>query len=368
MLVLQPTPFCNISCSYCYLPHRSSKARMDEDTIARIFDQLRELHCLQGGLTILWHAGEPLTLGVKYYENAFALIRERCPPEIRLVHNFQTNGTLIDDKWCTFFCKHHVTVGLSIDGPSHLHDRHRRTRNNQGTFQLVKRAIGSLNQARIPFHVITVLTRDSLLSARDLFEFYLDIGATNVGFNIDEIEGDNDWSSLNTDHVDDDVRRFFGEMYDLCEAHPGRLRIREIDGAVHAIAHPESDSYGNPLAEPLRMLSVAANGDISTFSPELLGYGSKRHGSFAFGNVYAGGLSQMVRDPRYMSVDAEIRAGLAKCASSCEYFQLCRGGAPANKFFENGTFDSTETLFCRLTKKAVVDVVLQRLEVALAAS
>ena len=50
---------------------------------------------------------------------------------------------------------------------------------------------------------------------------------------------------------------------------------------------------------------------------------------------------------------------------TCEYFSICQGGSPANKLFENGTFDSTETLFCRMSKKAVIDVVLGHMEKAL---
>ena len=41
---------------------------------------------------------------------------------------------------------------------------------------------------------------------------------------------------------------------------------------------------------------------------------------------------------------------------------FCGGGPPANKFFENGTFASTETLFCRLHKKVCLDVTLALLE------
>ena len=33
LLVLQPTPFCNINCSYCYLPDRQSTRRMTPDTL-----------------------------------------------------------------------------------------------------------------------------------------------------------------------------------------------------------------------------------------------------------------------------------------------------------------------------------------------
>ncbi|WLB53898.1 cyclophane-forming radical SAM/SPASM peptide maturase GrrM/OscB [Bradyrhizobium japonicum] len=368
MLVLQSTPFCNINCSYCYLPNRSSKARMNQKTIERVFDSLAKANYLSDALTVLWHAGEPLTVGIEYYERAFAVIRERTPPGVRVIHNFQTNGTLLNSEWAKFFRKHGATVGLSLDGPQHLHDRNRRTRRNQGTFLQAIRAVEVLKQENVPFHVITVLTRNSLRSARELFSFYLEIEASDVGFNIDEIEGDYVSSSFETDRSTDEcMRLFFEEIYDLCESNPGKLRIREIEGALHAIMDPESVAYGNPLAEPIRMLNVASNGDLSTFSPELLGYSSPKHGSFAFGNIHEIEISELLGSSSYKAVDTEIRNGLAKCEAECEYFQLCRGGAPVNKYFENGTFDSTETLFCRLTKKAVIDVVLRRLEVALTA-
>ncbi len=41
--------------------------------------------------------------------------------------------------------------------------------------------------------------------------------------------------------------------------------------------------------------------------------------------------------------------------------------APGNKYFENGDFASTETLFCRLHVKACIDVTLTRLEREIAA-
>jgi uncharacterized protein len=37
-----------------------------------------------------------------------------------------------------------------------------------------------------------------------------------------------------------------------------------------------------------------------------------------------------------------------------------------NKYFENGTFDSTETLFCRLNRQTLLDVVLDKLELGAA--
>ncbi|MEA2885371.1 MAG: uncharacterized protein QOH32_4646, partial [Bradyrhizobium sp.] len=367
MLVLQPTPFCNINCSYCYLPDRAVTARMSQKTVKRTFESLIAGEFLSNNLTVLWHAGEPLVLGIGYYERALSIIEDLIPAGLSVTHNFQTNGTLIDDDWARFFLNSNVSLGLSIDGPRRLHDRNRRTRGDRGTFDKVMRGVRILNERQVPFHVITVLTRESLRSARELFDFYLEIGAGNIGFNIEEIEGGHVSSSLQTNDVDAEMRRFFEEFCDLCQSDPARLKVREFDGVLHAIINPESAAYGNPLTEPLRMVSVGVNGDLSTFSPELLGYASGRHGSFVFGNIHHNEIADILDNPRYRLVNAEIQRGLEKCQSCCEYFELCRGGAPVNKYFENGTFDSTETMFCRLTKKAVVDVVLQRLEETLAA-
>ena len=50
------------------------------------------------------------------------------------------------------------------------------------------------------------------------------------------------------------------------------------------------------------------------------------------------------------------------CRQQCRYFGFCGGSPPGNKFFENGTFASTETMFCRLHKQTCMDVTLDILE------
>ena len=40
LLVVQPTPFCNIDCRYCYLPDRTNKAVVSEDTLRNLFSQV----------------------------------------------------------------------------------------------------------------------------------------------------------------------------------------------------------------------------------------------------------------------------------------------------------------------------------------
>jgi uncharacterized protein len=58
----------------------------------------------------------------------------------------------------------------------------------------------------------------------------------------------------------------------------------------------------------------------------------------------------------------DIETGVAMCRERCEYFSVCGGGEPVNKLAENGTFASTETTYCRMTKMRATDLVLDALE------
>jgi uncharacterized protein len=56
-----------------------------------------------------------------------------------------------------------------------------------------------------------------------------------------------------------------------------------------------------------------------------------------------------------MAVRNDIQAGIEACRELCQYFSVCGGGAPSNKFSELGTFRGTETFACRSTVKGLAD-------------
>src|SRR5262249_3718647 len=114
--------------------------------------------------------------------------------------------------------------------------------------------------------------------------------------------------------------------------------------------------------KPWAIVNIDCDGNFSTYSPELLGISSATHGSFALGNVAVDMLADVLGAERFQRLEAEISRGIEQCRTSCRYFAFCGGGPPANKFFENGRFDSTETVFCRLHKQVCLDVTLDLLE------
>ena len=132
LLVLQPSAFCNLDCDYCYLPHRTDRARMPLDRLDRVMAEVMASGLAGDAMSVVWHAGEPMAVPRTWYEDAFEIVARHAGRR-RVTHHFQTNGVLIDAAWCAFFLRHGVRVGVSVDGPAPLHDLHRRTRDGRGT-------------------------------------------------------------------------------------------------------------------------------------------------------------------------------------------------------------------------------------------
>ena len=363
LLVVQPTPFCNIDCRYCYLPDRTNKAIVSDDTLKNLFSQVFASGWANDGLSVVWHAGEPMVLPIAFYRRAFALIDELKPAELPLNHSFQTNGTLIDDAWADFMLEAKVNLGVSIDGPRQFHDLNRVNRAGKGTFDKAVSGIRLLRSRNVPFHVISVLTAASLVAPREMFEFYLDEGIDHVCFNVEESEGDHRSDSFAQAGIEDAYYQFLSEFWRLSAAHPGKIKfIREIDDAQRNVLRPREANFSNQLTTPFAVTSVDWSGNVATFSPELLGLKNALYDDFILGNVNRDRLTEFAGRPLLVRMCADIDAGVAMCRESCEYFSVCGGGEPVNKLAENGSFATSETTYCRMTKMRATDLILDRLE------
>jgi uncharacterized protein len=364
LLVLQPTPFCNIDCSYCYLPDRQSTRRMSPATLEQTFHWVFRSGLVRQPFTLLWHAGEPLVMPVAFYEVAGELLRRHNDANVPVLQSFQTNATLIDDDWCAFFRRPNVHLGVSVDGPDFLHDRHRRTRQGRGTLDRVLRGIHRLHEHGVPFQVITVLTAYSLDYPDELFDFYRTNGIVSVAFNVEEIEGPHTASSLQGVGTPERFRCFLTRFLRLAYLADPPLEVREFETSAAVLRGAGRCGPGTRTQEnkAWAIVNVDCEGNFSTYSPELLGMPSLAHGGFTLGNVATDFLEAVVATPRFRRLEDEIGRGVELCRQNCDYFPFCGGGPPANKFFENGTFVSTETLFCRLHKKVCIDVTLDLLE------
>jgi uncharacterized protein len=359
IVVVQPTPFCNINCGYCYLPQRADKTVMRHSTVRVLFEQLFASGWASQELTVIWHAGEPLVVPPAFYESAFETIAALCPSSVRVQHSMQTNGMLLSTKWSDLLKRWHVGVGVSIDGPRRLNDAHRLTRTGRSTFDQALAGIRLLRREGTPFHVISVLSQASMEAPQELLDFYVAEGIEDVCFNVEESEGAHVSDLLVGDRPQSRFRDFLSTFWQLARQGDKIRFIREIDGMLPRVFRPEGERVRNVQVEPFGMLNVDCNGNVSTFSPELLGLKDEKYNDFVIGNINAASLEDMRRSTAMRAMSRDIAAGVELCRRSCEYFSVCGGGAPVNKLFENGSFDSARTSFCDLTQKVPIDLILE---------
>jgi uncharacterized protein len=369
LLVLQPTSFCNINCDYCYLPDRAVKSRMSHATLRTVLDNLAHDDVFAGSLEILWHAGEPTTLGIDYYERASEIIEACIPSGISVRQALQTNGTLITEDWCRFLKAHGFHLGLSIDGPQVHHDRHRRTRSGHGTFDRIMQSVRMLRDNGVDFYVISVLSRAALENPEELLEFAEENAIGLLCFNIEETEGTNVSATLNDDRTAPLARTFFDRLVANAEKNGERTPwVREIYQMLWSMRASASGPVNMDVNVPFRIVTVDTEGGWSTFCPELMAMKSVRFSDFKLGDLSAGPISRHPHLSAFHDLYAEIKSGLARCRTTCEYFPVCGGGCPSNKFAEHGAFDVTETRHCRVMIKALADATLDRLHRSMASA
>jgi uncharacterized protein len=361
LLILQPTPYCNLSCDYCYLPGRDLRSRMTDETLTGICGNIFSSGLVGSDFSLVWHGGEPLSLPPSWYENAFSVIEAHRPAATRIDYGLQTNAVGLNRAWIDLFQAQGLRVGISIDGPAFLHDARRKTRKGGPSHALTMRGVRAMQDAGMPFHVIAVVTEAHLDHADAFYDFFVSQGIRDVGMNIEEIEGINLQSTLQSRNIETRFRLFFRRLLERMGREPGRLFLREATGAAGAILGGDLADE-NDQTTPMAILTIGVDGTASTFSPELLGHSGAGYGAFSFGNLAHESVQSIMDRISHSAIYHDILTGAQACRESCAYFRVCGGGAPANKWFETSRFDSTETLYCRLMRQVVLDEVLANME------
>lgn len=368
LVIIQSTPFCNLDCDYCYLPNRQQQRQFSLDLIEPILTSIFNSPFYQQDFTICWHAGEPLAVPIEFYETAFTLIEELNqklnPKNYRIKQSFQTNGTLIQQKWCDLFKRYNVHVGVSIDGPAFIHDRHRRNRKGLGSHAATMRGISLLQKNNLNFQTISVITKESLDYPEAMYTFFQENNICDLAFNIEEIEGINQTSSLAKQELETKYRQFLTRFWELIANNGNSIKLREFEHICHLVYTGERVSRRG-LLQPFTIISIDTEGNFATFDPELLSMPTKEYGDFILGNIKKDTFTSVCQSEKFQRIYADINAGLDMCKSSCEYFGLCGGGAASNKYWEKGTFRCAETMACRYYEKITTQVVMEKLEDAL---
>jgi uncharacterized protein len=185
-LLIKPAgPDCNLSCGYCfYLPKsklfpETSRHRMKERVLA---ETIRQALSQSGpNLSISWQGGEPTLMGLDFFK--LAVKYEQTYGRGKMVSNaFQTNGMLLDRKWARFFKRYKFLVGISLDGPQHIHDHYRRNTKGRGSFARVHNSAKMLLAQEVAVNAMTCLTDYSIKHPKEIYDFHKQVGLIYMQF------------------------------------------------------------------------------------------------------------------------------------------------------------------------------------------
>jgi len=365
LVVVQSTSLCNLDCSYCYLPDRQKKRVFDLNLLPLLIQRILESPYAGPEFSLVWHAGEPLTLPTRWYDEATKILYQSLADHGALGLDFtqhvQTNATLINDSWCDCFRRNRIVAGISVDGPEDIHDAHRRFRNGRGSHALAMKGIEALHRNDVPFHCISVLTEDAMEQPERMYRFFRDNGIYDVGFNVEEQEGIHTSSSMQGAAMEAKYRDFLQTFWRLSEQDGYPVVLREFEQVISLIQGHQRMTQ-NELNRPFSILSVDWQGNFSTFDPELLSVASDRYGTFNLGNLRDLSLEESTKTEQFQRLFSDMSQGVHSCQEGCEYFGLCGGGNGSNKFWEHGSLAASETNACRFGTKIPVQVLLERFE------
>ena len=179
---------CNLDCTYCYYLHKDGLLQQPKQP--RMSDAVLEAHIRQyieaqdgDEVVFSWQGGEPTLLGLDFFRRVVALQAQYAKPGQRIENDLQTNGTLLTAEWAAFLKQHGWLVGLSCDGPKHLHDLYRVSKGGKPTHTKVMAAARLLKEHGVPFNALCVVNRQNAKQPREVYRFLTqELGVWRVQF------------------------------------------------------------------------------------------------------------------------------------------------------------------------------------------
>jgi uncharacterized protein len=330
ILVKPAGPDCNLACEYCFYSGKSSlfpgtmKHRMTDATLTELIRQAMDL--AGENIGIAWQGGEPTLMGLEFFQKAMDLI-QRYGRDQSVGNALQTNGLLID-KGCTrFLSEYNFLVGLSLDGPEHVHDHYRRTKDGKGTWSRVDEKAKMMLDMGVEVNALSVVTDYAAGFPEETYSFLKDLGLTYMQFiPCVERHPTRPGALLPFSVQAEKYGAFLSKLFDLwladfvdgCQT----TSIRFFDSVLYTyvgLTPPECTL----LEECGNYLVVEHNGDV--YSCDFF-----VEPAWKLGNINDGRLQDMLNSERHTAFGA-MKKQLPEECMSCQWLNHCRSGCTKDR-------------------------------------
>lgn len=324
-------PICNLDCEYCYYLEKESlypetaTFKMSEDLLEHY---IRQYIAANPGPQVhfAWQGGEPTLMGLDFFKTIVQLQTKYLPKGWSCTNALQTNGTLLTPEWGEFLKKNRFLIGISIDGPAHLHDVYRVDKGQRPTHDKVMRGLKLLQEYNIEYNVLCVVNNVNGDHPLEIYNFFKEhdvewiqfipavehLGGTNVTH---RTVGAEQWGTFLTTVFDEWVKKDIGKVF-----------IQTFEEAVRNEAGVPGglcvfqETCGDALA-------MEHNGDLYSCDHFVLP-------EFKLGNILDKPIHELAILPEQTEFGNAKRDTLPEYCRSCEVLSLCHGECPKNRFIE----------------------------------
>lgn len=310
-----PTNYCNMRCVYCFHnEHSCNDECMTYETLERF------IMCTQHSYTeinYIWHGGEPLSMGQKFYEKALDFQQKYSKKNQKITNAIQTNLTLLTDDFAKFLIKNNFSFGSSFDGIVNEKTRGMSKKILAGRDLLIK------NGASCGF--IQVITNINVTKMIENYNFFK---GRNISFSINLYVED----TTRNDKLKLDINDYLSNIYKLYDLwvydKQCTIRITQFQEIISFIlfSNKSTCQYCSCLGH---WISIRPNGDLypcNRFFPD----------EYKYGNIYDySNLESAFNSNGFRKILTDAIERREKC-KDCDIYTYCEGGCNNNAICENG--------------------------------
>lgn len=313
-LLVKPTHNCNLSCVYCY--DKSFKERTEKMTIDDIKKILDMAEKTSNDILWIWHGGEPLIMGIKFYREAMKILRNS---KSNIKFMMQTNGTLITDNFLKEFPD--IGIGISYDGIMHDHNRCNSESKTLEGFYLTKKINDKSG-------TIQVVNSDNYKMLAEDYDNSKKKGINYYHMNLVYDSGSK--QSIPIENLNEYLKSYkellLKWIYD-----PNPIDVKNFIDKINMLFGKRECMCSSSGSCDKYWFGINPNGDIypcDRWLPEEYKYGNiKNFDSFTEVREKSKGYKNFV------SINDERKR---YCKENCEIYSLCNGECPANAIVNNG--------------------------------
>ncbi len=311
---------CNLKCEYCFYNSLSDKREigfkgmMSEETARNVIQKAFDF-ADSTDVFFTFQGGEPLLRGIEFFEHFIEMKNYLNTKNSKATICVQTNGTLIDEKWCELFKSDNILVGISLDGDEELNSM-RKYPDGRSSFDDVVRGIELLKRYGVSFNVLSVLTSQLSKNFRRAYRFFKGLDLHYLQFIPCLGEKGEDSCAMTCDEYENYLCSAY-KIYFNDNMRGNLMSIRQFDNyALLASGKPaEQCGMNGPCST-----QFVVEGDGSVYPCDF--YCSDE---WLLGNINESTFSDLFNSKLSVSFLKESFRLDDKCRD-CEYFQLCRGG------------------------------------------